>query len=232
MLSSIAKWFLKWGSWKLYAIIGAVVIALWAAHWAQVTSLRAEINDAQKATAKAQAATSEAEGKLASRVAAEKTGVAVATLDAKQTESQAAKDQRDEHQNLILEKTRADSRAAAATDRLRVLAKAYSDLRDARVGGCSVPGTPTVAGGVHDTHTGQLRAADGNLIDGALHIAADANKAAADRNWLAEQYERQRQSIIDFNARASKNAPYTAVRGAVRGARPRAKGIAPPTGKN
>ena len=171
------KWFLKYAGWQAYAVFAAVLLALGAAWYAQVTGLKAEVSDAKAATALA-------EKNLSDRVAVEATAIADAVTKAREEEQTKLKDQEVKYAQLLESNRTTRTALAGAEQRLRKLAAEATG----REGTSGPADSSAVASRIADASADELRPADRVLIGDLLQIAGDAKQVAEERNWLVDQY--------------------------------------------
>lgn len=166
---------------SLYAYAGIALLAGAAVvyHTGVVSSMKVKVVQAQLETA-------DAHGQLNARITAEADAVATAVSAALKTERAQRADQQEQYDKLK-ETAAADAAAlVSARNRLR-LAAASSSSRGP--GGGDVSQAASSASRVQEAVAGGLSAADRNLIDGLLQVAADANADARAFNFVSQQYQ-------------------------------------------
>ena len=171
------SWLLKYAGLKAYLVFAGVLVVLGALWFTQVAALRAEVSDAQAATALA-------EKNLSDRVAAEAAAIADAVTKARVEEQIKLKDQEAKYAALLQSNRDTRTALAGAEQRLRKLATEAARSE----GAGRTADSATVASRIADASPDELRPADRVLIGDLLQIAGDAKQVAEERNWLADQY--------------------------------------------
>lgn len=155
----------------------AAVALLVAAAWAYTSHLKGAVADAEQRA-------NTAERTLNDTITRHATAVTAAVQRARTEERKALTAQQEKYDELKTANARNVADLDAARQRLRNAAS-----RPGAAGAANLPGTAPTTTGIAAASGDELRPEDRELIDGLLQVAQQANAAARERNFLAEQYQ-------------------------------------------